>query len=322
MQMLMGKFISKSISLVATLGIADHIDGPTSAEALAAKTHTSADALYRVLRALAAVGVFVEHPGKQFSLTPISQCLRTNDAHSMRAMAAMLNDDWNWTAWSALGHSVATGATAFEHAWGMKVFEYFSKHPDESRRFNEAMTSLTIGVTAAVVAAYDFSEVKHVVDVGGSHGILAAGIVDKFASVRATVFDLPHVIAETSKHLAGNARISTAVGSFFEPLPKADAYIMKSIIHDWDDASCTKILAQCRAAMEPGGRVLIVESLITDGPESTFVKLIDLEMLVVAPGGRERTRDEYAALFQSAGLTLSRVVATKGPFSVIEGRAA
>jgi hypothetical protein len=204
----------------------------------------------------------------------------------------------------------------------MPAFQYLAKHPEESQRFGEAMTSLTVGVTAAVVAAYDFSEVKHVVDVGGSHGILAAGIAGKFPGVRATVFDLPHVIEEAKVRLANQARVTTTAGSFFEALPKADAYIIKSIIHDWDDASCTKILSQCRAAMEPGGRVLVVEALVTPTPESTFVKLLDLEMLVVTHGGRERTRDEYAALFKSAGLELARVVPTQGPFAVIEGRAA
>ena len=320
MQMLMGKFVSKSLSVAATLGVADHIDGPTPIDKLAAATGSNADALYRMLRALAAVGVFVEHPGKQFSLTPIGERLRANDPHSMRGMARMLNDDWSWDAWAELRHSIKTGGSAFEHAHGMNVFEYFSKHAEESQRFGDAMTSLTIGVTHSVVEAYDFSEVKHIVDVGGSHGILGAGIAAKFPNVRATIFDLPHVIDEAKKQLADRPRVATAAGSFFEALPKADAYIMKSIIHDWDDASCVKILQQCRAAMEPGGRVLIVESLVTPGPESTFTKLIDLEMLVVSHGGRERTHEEYAALYKTAGLTLSRVVPTKGPFAVIEGR--
>lgn len=324
MQMMMGKFVSKGLSVAATLGVADHVDGPTSVDRLATATGANVDALYRLLRALAAVGVFVEHPGKKFSLTPVGERLRTSNPHSMRGMARMLNDDWNWTAWGALGHSVQTGHSAFEHAHGMRIFEYMAKHPEESHRFGEAMTALTVGVTAAVVAAYDFSEVKHVVDLGGSHGILGSGIVDKFPGVRTTVFDLPHVVDEAKVQLAKHPhrdRIGIAAGSFFETLPKADAYIMKSIIHDWDDASCTKILSQCRAAMEPGGRVLIVESIVTDGPESTFVKLLDLEMLVVTHGGRERTRDEYAALFEGAGLKLARIVPTKGPFAVIEGRA-
>lgn len=319
MQMMMGKFVSKALSVVATLGVADHVKGATHVDTLAAATGANSDALYRVLRALAAVGVFAETDGKHFALTPVGERLRSDDPHSMRGMARMLNDDWNWSAWGALDHSVKTGGSAFEHVHGMRAFEYMAKHPAESARFGEAMTSLTVGVTHAVAGAYDFSDVKHLVDVGGSHGILVSGIVGKFPNVRGTVFDLPHVIDEAKARLGKG--IETVAGSFFEALPKADAYIMKSIIHDWDDASCVKILSQCRAAMEPGGRVLIVESVVTNTPESTFVKLLDLEMLAITHGGRERTEAEYAALYQAAGMKLARVVRTQSPFSVIEGRA-
>jgi hypothetical protein len=324
MQMMMGKYVSKALSVVATLGVADHMPGPTVVGQLASVTGANPDALYRVMRALAAVGVFAESEGKKFALTPVGERLRTTDPRSMRGMVRMLNDGWNWNAWGALEHSVQTGQSAFEHVHGMQAFQYMAKHPEESHLFGEAMTSLTVGVTHAVAAAYDFSTVKHLVDVGGSHGILVSGIVEKFPNVRGTLFDLPHVIDEAKPRLASGKhadRIATVAGSFFEPLPKADAYIMKSIIHDWDDASCVRILSQCRAAMEPGGRVLIVEAPVTDRPESTFVKLLDLEMLVVSPGGRERTQAEYAALYKSAGLELARVVPTQGPFAVIEGRA-
>jgi hypothetical protein len=325
MNLVMGKFVSKAISVVARLRVADHMTGPTSVEALASATNTNADALYRVMRALAAVGVFTESDGRRFALTPTGQALRTDHPRSMRAMCQMLNESWNWAAWGELEYSVKTGQPAFDKVYGTSSFHYFSTHPEESQIFGEAMTSLTLGVTAAVVDAYDFSPVKHVVDVGGSHGILAGGIVDRFSTVRATVFDLPHVIEEAKARLASHAhkdRIATAAGSFFEPLPKADAYIMKNILHDWDDASSVRILSQCRAAMDPGGRVLIVESLVTDSPESTFVKLLDLQMLAVLPGGRERTEVELAALLRSAGLELARVVRTASAFSVVEAHAA
>ncbi|HTR56217.1 MAG TPA: methyltransferase [Kofleriaceae bacterium] len=324
MQMTMGKFVSKAISVIATLGVADHVAGPTAVGQLASATGANADALYRVLRALAAVGLFAETAGKKFALTPVGEVLRTDHPHSMRAMCRMLNDHWNWSAWGAFEHSVRTGESAFQHVFHERGFDYFAKHPEESRIFGEAMTSLTLGVSAAVVEAYDFSSIEHVVDVGGSHGILASAIVARYPQPRATLFDLPHVIEEAKPRLAPHphaGRIATVAGSFFEPLPKADAYIMKSIIHDWDDASCVKILTQCRTAMKPGGRVLIVESIVTDAPQSAFVKLLDLEMLAVTPGGRERTEPEYAELLRGAGLVMTRVVPTRGPFSVIEGRA-
>lgn len=324
MMMVMGKFISKSVSVVAKLRVADHISGPTPVDAIAAATGSNADALYRVLRALAALGVFVESEGKRFALTPVGETLRSDHPRSMRSMCQMLNEPWNWAAWGELGYSVETGKSGFQKVHGMTGFEWFAKHPAESQVFGEAMTSLTVSVTQAVVQAYDFSTVKHLVDIGGSHGILVGGIVDRFPSVRATVFDLPHVVEEAKAKLAAHPhrdRISTAAGSFFEEVPKADAYIMKNIVHDWDDASCTKLLSRCRAAMEPGGRVLIVEAVVSDAPASTFAKLLDLEMLAVTSGGRERTEAEYAALLRSAGLALTRVVPTQGPFAVVEAHA-
>jgi hypothetical protein len=324
MQFTMGKFISRMITLVANLGVADHIDGPTPVDKLATATGANADALYRVMRALAAVGVFVEADDKKFTLTPVGACLRTDNPKSMRGMCRMLNEPWNWSAWGALDHSVKTGEPAFDHVHGMQAFEYMKSHPTESRLFGEAMTSLTTGVSMAVTNAYDFSAIKHLVDIGGSHGILLSTIFAKFPTVRGTLFDLPHVVEEAKAKLASNPnrdRIAMVGGSFFEPVPKADAYIMKSIIHDWDDASCVKILSNCRTAMEPGGRVLILEGLVTKGPESTFTKLLDIEMLVVTHGGRERTEAEFGALLHKAGLALTRVVRTESPFCVIEAHA-
>jgi hypothetical protein len=320
MQLTMGKFVSRSITAIANLGIADHISGPTTVDSIAAATKTNPDALYRVLRALAAVGLFVESEGRKFALTPASEPLRTDHPKSMRAMCRMLNSDWNWAAWGQLEHSIQTAKPAFDHVYGMPAFEWFPKHPESSQLFGQAMSSLTTGVSHAVANAYDFSPVKHLVDVGGSHGTLLSTIIAKFPSVRGTVFDLPHVIAEARAHLP--ASIGAVGGSFFDAtLPKADAYIMKSIIHDWDDASCIKILANCRTAMEPGGRVLILEGMVSDAPEAVFTKLLDLEMLVVTQGGRERTEAEFGALLHRAGLKLTRVVRTQSPFCVIEAHA-
>jgi len=325
MQMTMGTFVSRMITLVANLGVADHMDGPTAIDRLAAATAMNTAALYRVMRALSAVGIFAESAGQRFALTPVGDALRTQHPRSLRSLCQMVNEPWTWVPWGVLDHSVKTAQPAFDHVYGMSMFEYFEQHPEESRRFGEAMTSMTVFASAAVTNAYDFSTIAHLVDVGGSHGILLSNIIDKFPAVRGTVFDLPHVVEEARAQLASDRHrdhIALVAGNFFEVLPKADGYIIKSVLHDWDDASCVKILGNCRAAMEPGGRVLIVEGIVTDTPESVFAKLLDIQMLVVTPSGRERTVAEFDAILQAAGLALTRVVTTQSPFAVLEACAA
>lgn len=324
-QMTMGTFVSRMLTLVANLGIADYMHEPIVIDKLAAATGMNTAALYRVMRALSSVGIFAESAGRMFALTPMGQALRTDHPRSLRSLCQMVNEPWTWAPWGVLDYSVKTAQPALDYVFGMSMFEYFKHHPDESRRFGEAMTSMTYFASAAVTDAYDFSPIKHLVDVGGSHGVLLSSIIDKFPTVQGTLFDLPHVVEEAKVQLASNKhrdRIALVEGSFFEALPKADAYIMKSVLHDWDDASCAKILGACRAAMEPDGRVLIVEGLVTDSPESVFAKVLDIQMLVVTPGGRERTVAEFGSVLHAAGLALTRVVPTQSPFAVIEARAA
>jgi O-methyltransferase domain len=325
MQMTMGTFVSRMLTLVANLGVADHMDGPTEIDKLAVATETNAAALYRVMRALSAVGIFAESAGRMFALTPLGDALRADHPRSLRSLCQMVNEPWTWVPWGVLDHSVKTGQPAFDQVFGMSMFEYFEQHPDQSKRFGDAMTSMTLFASAAITSAYDFSPIKHLVDVGGSHGILLSNIIDKFPTVRGTVFDQPHVVEEARALLVSDLhreRIALVSGDFFEALPSADGYIIKSVLHDWDDASCAKILGNCRAAMEPDGRVLIVEGLVTDSPESVFAKLLDIQMLVVTQGGRERTAAEFGSILRTAGLALTRVVSTHSPFSVIEARAA
>jgi hypothetical protein len=326
MQMLQGKIVSKALTLVADLAVADHMtSAPTCVEKLATATGTHAESLYRVLRALAGLGVFAESEGRAFALTPISRLLRSDTPGSLRGMARWFNLDSHHTAWGELEHSVKTGRPAFDEAHGMPVFEYFGKHADDSRIFDEAMGSFTSSAAIAVAKAYDFSSVKHLVDVGGSQGVLLSGVLDQFPQVRGTLFDLPHVIEGARPVLAAGRhrdRIEAIAGSFLDGVPEgADAYIMKSIVHDWDDAHCVTLLSNCRKAMAPGARVLIVEGIVTDAPDAAFLKLLDLEMLVMTTGGRERTRAEFGALLQKAGLELTRVVATESPVSIIEAHA-
>jgi predicted transcriptional regulator len=325
-QLLQGKVVSKALSVVAELGVADHVKStPTSIDEIAAHTGTHADSLYRVLRLLAAVGVFAESHDRAFALTPVSELLRTDARGSLRPMARWQDEHNHYTAWGELEHAVRTGKPGFDKAHGVQVFEFMKSHFEVARIFDEAMGGFTVSVGAAVAKAYDFSGVKHVVDIGGSHGVLLAALLDRYPHLRATLYDLPHVIEAARKALATAphaGRIEALAGDFLEGVPKgADAYIMKSIIHDWDDEHCVALLSRCREAMAPGGRVLVVEGLVTDAQEDTFLKVLDLEMLVMTTGGRERTHAELAALMRKARLDLVRVVRTESPMSVAEAHA-
>ncbi len=321
MQMVVGgKFISRALSEVARLGIADHLaGGSASAADLAAKTETNEDALYRVMRALSAVGVFEQLPDRHFANTPVSEFLRQEGKASLRAMVRWINTQPAWDAWGRLDHSVKTGKPAFDEVFGEQVFDYLTeKDPETGAIFNDAMTSFSALTGPAVAEAYDFSGIEKLVDVGGGHGAMLKAIVDKHANVKGIVFDLPNVVADVD--LGSHAdRITAEGGNFLESVPAgADAYIMKHIIHDWDDEHCTTILRLCREAMNEGGKVLIIEQVVSDAPESTFAKLLDLEMLVMTTGGRERTEEEFGALLPGAGLKLTRVIPTKSPVAVIE----
>jgi hypothetical protein len=326
MMLLHGRIFSHCVSVAAELGVADHVGAtPTPVDRIAAATGANADALYRMMRALVTAGVFAESEGRAFAHTPASSLLRTDAPGSLRSMARMLNRPPSRGAWGAFEHAIRTGESAFEKAHGKPTFDYFGQHLDEGRIFDEAMGGFTTAVGRAVAKAYDFSDVKHLVDVGGSQGVLLEAVLDAFPQVRATLFDLPHVIDGARPRLAAGAhagRIELAPGSFLDAVPAgADAYIMKSILHDWPDDVCVTILSKCREAMAPGGRVLVVEGVVTNAPQATYLKLLDLQMLVMTSGGRERTEAEYAALFTRAGLRLARMVPTESPMGVIEARA-
>lgn len=322
MQFALGKWISRALGAIAALRIADaFVDGPNAAEDLAAKTGTNADALYRTLRALAAVGIFVEGPPRQFSLTPVSALLRSDHPQSMRASVHWLTEPAAWRAWSDYEHSLRTGEPAFDKELGTSAFRYFKEHPETGAVFNEAMSGFTIASGEAIAAAYDFSGVRHLVDIGGGHGMLLAAIVRRYPELRATLFDLPEVTAGAPAALAAHgvtAAIEIVGGDFFERVPAgADAYVMKAIIHDWDDDRSAAILQRCREAMARGGRVLICEQVIGLGDQS-LAPFADLEMLIMTQGGRERTGAEFATLAARAGLRIRRFVTTASPFAVIE----
>jgi len=238
-------------------------------------------------------------------------------------MADYFGDQWSWLPWGNFLGAVQTGKTAFDSTFGEPVFDYLAKHPAESAVFNEGMTGFTSVIAPAVVEAYDFSQFGTIVDVGGGHGILVNTILAANPKLKGIVFDSPNVTVGASEPIraAGLADRCQAIGGdFFQSVPAGgDAYLMKHIIHDWPDDAATKILANCRKAVNPGGKLLLVELVIRPGNEPDFGKLMDLEMLVIA-SGKERTEAEYRALLAAAGWKLTRIIPTKSPAQVIEGQ--
>ena len=324
MQLLTGKWVSASISVVAELGIADLLaKGDQTAEELAAAVSVHADSLYRVLRALASVGVFAETEGRRFTLTPLATCLRGDAPDSMKQFARFVAMPGASAAWGELMHCVQTGQSGLQKAFGLpNPFEYFKTHHDEAAIFDGAMTDNSRQSAPAVAQAYDFGRFRQLVDVAGGRGLLLGTILQQYPDLRGVLFDLPPVIAGAHQTLASfglNGRCQTVDGNFFEAVPEgADAYMLKHIIHDWNDERSAAILRNIRKAMDGSGRLLIVEVVIAPGNEPSFGKLLDLEMMVI-PGGRERTSDEYRDLFAAAGFELAGIHPTAAPASVIEG---
>jgi hypothetical protein len=321
LQMMTGYWVSQSIYIAAKLGVADLLaDGPRPVEALAVKTQSHTSSLYRLLRALASVGVFTETSPRTFALTPMADLLRTGAPNSMHALAITYCEEM-YTAWGKMFHSIQTGEPAFAHHFGMGPFPYFATHPEADRIFNEAMIGYTHQVANAVAGTYDFAEFGTVVDVGGGYGTLRAAILRDNPKAQGILFDVPHVIDAAQGFLSTSGvgeRCTRIAGDFFVALPAGgDAYLLSQILHDWEDADCLTILRHCRVVMPANGKLLVVELVIPPGNEPSFGKWLDLHMLAI-PGGRERTEAEYAALFQEAGFRLTRVVPTPAGPSVVE----
>ena len=315
--------ISQAIHVATTLGIADLLaDGPQASDDLARKTATHAGALYRLLRALAAAGVFHEDDEKRFALTPLGACLKSDAPVPVGPWAALIGRPNYWQAWGSLLHSVRTGENAFRHVNGAGVWEYRSRNAEEGRIFDAAMTALSRRVSKAIVEAYDFGTFGRVVDVGGGHGVILAAILAANPSLRGVLFDQPHVVANAGLVIqaAGVAdRCEITGGNFFETVPEGgDAYVLKAILHDWNDAKATQILRVCRAAIPAAGKLLLVEQVIAAPNEGLIGKMSDLNMLV-APNGRERTAEEFAELFTHAGFRLTSVIPTASAVSIVEG---
>jgi hypothetical protein len=326
--MLGGYRVTQTLYVAAKLGIADLLrDGAMSSDELAKTTRTHPAALRRLMRALASLGVLEEDARGRFGLTPVGACLRSDAAGSLRAGALFLGGEESWRAWGALLHSVTTGTPAFEHVFGKGVFDRHAEHPEQGKIFDEAMVAFTAQVADAVVRAYDFSKFDTVVDVGGGTGAFLAAILRAYARPRGILFDTPSVVARAPGVLAAAGiadRCAIVGGSFFESIPEGgDAYIFKRIIHDWGDEQAAAILATCRRSMKKGARLLVVDEVLPRRAEpfqATAAFLLDLEMLVHAPGGHERTEPEFRTLFAAAGFRLTRIVQTAAErLGVVEG---
>ena len=322
MQMASGYWISKIIYAAAKLDLADHLaDGPRTADELAGPTGTHAPSLHRLMRTLGGLGVLTSTDDRSYSLTPMGEALKTGAPGSARSVALSFGSPAFVLAFEQIMHSLQTGETGFEKAFGMPVFDYFAQHTDEASLFSETMVGLNGGEAVAVAEAYDFSGVGSVVDVGGATGNMLAAILARHAGPRGILFDMAHVVADAPALLEKNGvadRVTIESGSFFESVPAgADAYIVSHIIHDWSEDQCLTILGNIRKAMKPDSRLLIVEMVLPPGDTPHPGKILDIVMLV-CPGGQERTPDEYEALLSKAGFRMTRVVPTESPVSIVE----
>ncbi len=323
MQLVCGSFISQTVYVAAKLGIADLLAKESqSAAKLAQKTGTHERSLYRLLRTLASVGVFREIEPKFFENTPVSETLLSDTPGSLRDLTIWMGEEPHWRVYGNMLHSVKTGKAAWSAVHGEDVFPYlFQTNRELGAIFNRAMTSLSGQTIPAINAAYDFAEVNVLADIAGGYGHLLAGIMKNYPQMHGVLFDLMPVCEEGENYLekANLAeRIETVSGNFFEKVPvKADVYLLKHIIHDWNDEECITILKNIKAEMPDDAKILILDAVIPEGDEPHFGKIMDMEMLV-SPGGIERTAEEFEKLLADSGLKLNRIIPTQSMISIVE----
>jgi O-methyltransferase domain len=320
--MAMAHCVSRIAYVTAKLNLADLLSaGPKTAEELAKPTETHAPSLYRLMRTLAHFGILTEDQSHRFSLTPVGEALKTNAPGAARATILTMAGDWITQGFSQLLYAVQTGKSGLEKSLGMPVFEYLKQNPGEASLFSQSMIGVHGAEPAAVATAYDFSNLNCIVDVGGATGNLLTTILARFPKSTGILYDLPHVVTDAPPLIAARnqtTRIKIAPGSFFDQVPPSgDAYLLSHIIHDWSQDQCLKILTDCRRAMHPKAKLLIIEMVLPTGNTPHPGKLLDM-MMLVGPGGQERTEQEYQSLLSKAGFRLSRVVPTESAVSVVE----
>ena len=326
LHLLTGMWAAKAAATTASLGIPDLLArGPKTAEEVATAIGANASAVYRLMRGAAAIGLFTIESGRRFALTPVGDCLRSDSPQSMRSLLIAEMAPGHWLPWGRLEESVRTGEPAARKALGMEIWDYYAKNVEEGRHFAQAMSSMSHVAMEAVLASYSFAGARKVVDVGGSHGSFVAAVLKREKGARGVLFDRPEVVEgalPTLDEAGVSDRIERIGGSFFERVPEGgDVYLLKFILHDWSDDECVTILRRVREAMVPDGKVAVVEMLIAEGGPPSPAPLLDLNMLVMLTG-RERTAEEFGALFAKGGLKLSGVTPTRSPFAVIEARPA
>jgi O-methyltransferase len=321
MQLLFGKQITYSIAAVARLGVADHMSAlPVSIELLAEKTDAHTPSLYRVMRMLASVGVF-RQTERQFALTPVGELLRTDQKNSVRYRAMLRGEEWTTRAYEHFADCVRTGLDGVTKAYGKNLFELLAERPAQADVFHRAMTDSSAVSSQAILEAYDFSGIGKLADVGGGHGSMLASLLRQYPHMQGVLYDLPDVVLTVPMNqFAGcEGRIRIESGSFFERVPQnCDAYVLKHIIHNWSDDDGCKILTLVRDQLPAHGRVLICEMVIQNDPGPTPAKMLDIEMLVMTVGGKERSPEEFRDLLSSAGLRLGCIITTPSPLYVIE----
>lgn len=315
-QMAMSFIVSQAISVAAKLYIADHLKtGAKTIEELAGLTETDAPSLYRLMRGLASAGVFQKDADGRFSNSPLSEVLRSDHPESIRGAVHMIGDREHWASHGNMLQSVKTGETAFNYTFGMPVFPYFAEHPEVAEVFDNAMTSFSAPIANAVAATYDFSEAERIADIGGGHGLLLETVLKTAPNAKGILFDQSQVV-EGAKV---SDRVTKVSGDFFKEIPvEADIYLMKFIIHDWNDEQSETILNNLAKHAKPGAKVLLVETVVeADDNAPSMSKVMDLNMLVMT-GGKERTEKEYAELFEKTGFKLTNIIPTNSPMQIVE----
>jgi len=321
-QLIMGFRATQLIYVAAKLDLAGHLaKGALTARELAVSLGVDADALYRLLRALASLDVFAETAEGRFVMTPAAELLVRDKPGSLHSTAMLYGDDLLWGAYGRLGHAIETGKSAFEQLYGQSFYDYLDAHPKSAALFQQTMTGFSELEASAILAAYNFSAVQTIVDVGGGQGALMAALLRVHANLKAVIFDRSSPTEDTRRHFALSEiadRVKFIQGSFFTAIPAGgDIYFLKSILHNWDDSAANTILRRCCDAMPAHGRLLVAERVVPPGNGPSEAKLFDINMLVTV-GGRERTEVEYAALFRSAGLKMTQVVMTTSHLSLVE----
>jgi O-methyltransferase domain len=312
----------QGLSVAARLGIADHLrDRPKDADELASATGSHAPTLYRLLRALTGLGVFTQDDQARFGLTPLGRTL-CSGPRTTRERATFVGEPWVWNAWGNLWHSVLTGESAFRHTHGTSLFEYLERNPEARSSFHHNLSRQSELQIPTILEAYDFSRFERVVDVGGGHGALLTAILAANPSVKGVLYELPEVVAEAAEVASKSGvveRFESVGGSFFDSVPPGgDCYLLKLVIHDWDDERAVQILRNVRTMIGDGGTLLLIEFVMLTSDAFHHAKFMDLSILVLTESGRERTEAEYRDLLANGGFRPATLIQTASPLSIIE----